>query len=75
VKLVKRSFARNCKHALPYGKVLSEQRQRPHDQNAPMKRLQLKVGEERDHVPNHVSNLYRKNVGKDHVLNCARHMS
>jgi len=40
--------------------VHSEQRQKPHDQNAPMKRLQVKVDEEWDHVLNHATKSNRK---------------
>jgi len=40
--------------------VHSEQRQKPHDQNAPMKTLQVKVSEERDHVLNHATKSNRK---------------
>jgi len=38
------------KHLLSCGKLLSEQRKWPHDQNEPMNRLQLKLSEERHHV-------------------------
>jgi len=48
-KPVKQTFI-TCKHSLSCGKLLSEQRKWPHDQHAPMKRLQLKLSEERKHV-------------------------
>jgi len=40
--------------------VHSEQRQKPRDQNVPMKTLQVKVSEERDHVLNHAIKSNRK---------------